>query len=206
MKIYPITDEHRTMIRHFADIFKPGQKKHSETELLKAASESFRPNEAKCTGCGAVGGFSYHGEYRRNLVVFDNEVNTLDLCISRHVCASCGRTHAVLPPFIVPFGSYSLFFIIKVLREYFSRRIMGLTVSDICERHLISVSTLYKWKSLFLAHKSLWLGILEDLKVSDLDFLTMHVPCPSSLKGFSGRFGFSFLQNRAEAATVSAVP
>jgi transposase-like protein len=52
--------------------------------------------------------------------------------------------------------------------DYFSK---SLTVTDICDKYSISVSTLYSWKELFLDHKKLWLGLLEDSCTSSMKFV-----------------------------------
>ena len=67
--------------------------------------------------------------------------------IRRVRCGSCGHTHAILPDHIVPYSTYSLQFILRVLAEYF----LGLrTVEQLCRRYAISASMLYQWKALFL--------------------------------------------------------
>jgi len=76
-----------------------------------------------------------------------------------------------------------------VLRDYFLHRAC---VQKICEHAGIPVSTLYRFKALFLAHKALWLGILEDLKASTEAFLDSMDG--TLLQGFCRRFLFSFLQ------------
>ena len=76
-----------------------------------------------------------------------------------------------------------------VLRDYFLGRAC---VQKICERAGISVSTFYRWKALFLAHKALWLGILEDVGTPAETF--MDGMDGTLLQGFCRKFLFSFLQ------------
>ena len=76
-----------------------------------------------------------------------------------------------------------------MLRDYFLHRAC---VQKICEHAGISVSTLYRFKALFLAHKSLWLGTLEALAVSAEAFLDGMDG--TLLQGFCRKFLFSFLQ------------
>ena len=76
-----------------------------------------------------------------------------------------------------------------MLRDYFLRTVC---VEELCRRAGISVSSLYRWKALFLTHKALWLGILEDLAVAEGTFLSGMDG--SFLQGFFRRFLFSFLQ------------
>lgn len=85
----------------------------------------------------------------------------VSVTVQRYRCSSCVHTHALLPNPLVPYSAYSLRFILLVLRDCF---LQSAYVQEICERAEISVSTLYRRKVLFLAHKALWLGIPEDLK------------------------------------------
>lgn len=55
--------------------------------------------------------------------------------IERVRCGSCGHTHAILP-----YSTYSLLFILRVLAEYF----LGLgSVERLCRRYAVSASMLY---------------------------------------------------------------
>lgn len=97
--------------------------------------------------------------------------------------------HALLSSALVLYSSYSLRFILVVLRAYFLHQAC---VQTICEQAGISVSTLYRWKSLFLTHKALWLGAMESLEASVGSFLDGLDGV--LLQGFCLKFLFSFLQ------------
>ena len=84
--------------------------------------------------------------------------------IPRVLCTSCGHTHALIPDVLIPFGSYSLCFILSALQRYLNR---SSTVAALCDSLQISISTLYGWIHLFEQHASLWLGILH--KVAKLN-------------------------------------
>lgn len=73
-----------------------------------------------------------------------------ELCILRVFCKSCGHAHAVLPDLIIPYSSYSLFFILHVLGQYFAQIS---SIEQICECSGISVNRFFKWLSLWKAHK-----------------------------------------------------
>ncbi len=47
----------------------------------------------------------------------------------------------------------------------------GSTVAQICDKYEICTSTLYAWKALFLEHKRIWLGLLEDTATPTEKFL-----------------------------------
>jgi hypothetical protein len=107
-------------------------------------------------------------------------------------CDSCTHTHAILADILIPYGSYSLLFILLVLRDYFLR---VKTVEALCLKYHISTSTLYAWIHLFHRQKALWLGVLEDLYVSSLAFLSLLDRSDTFTQRFFRRFGFSFLQS-----------
>ncbi|HBK52428.1 DUF6431 domain-containing protein, partial [Syntrophomonas wolfei] len=69
--------------------------------------------------------------------------------IIRYKCDSCGHTHALLPEFLIPYRSYSLLFILAVLKDY------CLTIEKISEKYGIAASTIYTWKALFLKNKKI---------------------------------------------------
>lgn len=111
------------------------------------------------------------------------------MTVRRFRCSSCGHTHALLPSALVPYSSYSLRFILLVLRKHFLGRAC---VQSICEHAEISVSTFYRWKTLFLRHKALWLGVLADMAASPATFLSDMDGC--LLQAFFQKFHLSFLQ------------
>lgn len=72
----------------------------------------------------------------------------------RVFCKSCGHAHAILPDLIIPYSSYSLFFILHVLGQYFAHIS---SIEQICKCSSISVNQFFKWLSLWKAHKQSWL-------------------------------------------------
>lgn len=100
-----------------------------------------------------------------------------------------GHTHAALSGSLVPYRSYFLRFILRVLQCYFLHR---KTVAVFCEAAGISPSILYEWKKLFLRQKSLWLGMLSDMEESAASFLEGF--SGKLLMDFHGTFLFSFLR------------
>lgn len=154
-----------------------------------------------CPFCGAKGNCAAHGSYQRSLLdIRDSKVSCGRVEIKRVRCESCGHTHAIIPDYIVPYSSYSLFFILRVLAAYFLRL---KTVEQLCEQYQISPSTLYQWKLLFLSHKEIWLGVLKDADTTPTKFIQSL-----SAASYSADFGWpfflktarSFLQNHRDAA------
>jgi len=121
--------------------------------------------------------------------------------IQRVRCKSCGHTHAILPDHIVPYTTYSLLFILRVLAAHF---LGSGTVEQLCRRYGISPSMLYQWKAVFLEHKRLWLGVLKHAETGSAQFIRRLLELP----GYSDDFGrpfyrkttFSFLQRHKDAA------
>lgn len=122
-----------------------------------------------CPYCSAKGTLRLFGHYDRYLVEWDGQAQKCStVSVPRHICSSCGHTHALLPSCLVPYKSYSLRFLLIVLRAYFVRT--G-SVERLCEYYGITISMLYRWLDLFKQQKALWLGVLEDMSVQPAAFL-----------------------------------
>lgn len=123
------------------------------------------------------------------------------LRIPRVQC-TCGKSHALLPDFIVPYLSYSLPMILRILSDFFTRR---LTIRGICEKYLVSPPLIYRFKKRFLIHKKQWLGILRDMELSTISF--MKELLTSSYDRFHDAFlrltTYSFLQSHKNPANCS---
>ena len=156
----------------------------------------FQPRLETCPICGSKGNCHIHDYYGRSIIDFKaGKQEKSDLCVLRVFCDSCNHAHAILPDVIIPYSSYSLFFVLRILGEYFA----GLsTIEQLCERYGISQNQLFKWLALFKAHKKEWLGILADAETSDLSFLN-NLAAAGSYSSFSMEFirrsSRSFLQS-----------
>ena len=165
-------------------------------------------SKAVCPVCGAKHACSRHASYERYLISWNfGCVTTGRIKITRLMCSSCGATHAILPATIVPYRSYSLFFILTVLRDYF---IPGrtVTVENICIKYGISISTFYRFLHLFYLHKQLWLGVLENVSISAHSFLNglfeKYPYLSDQLSSFFASHGFSFLQGCRKTACLNS--
>lgn len=161
---------------------------------------SYRPELDTCPWCGAKGDCSVHAYYGRGLADFINgQPARHDITITRVVC-SCGHTHAILPDIIIPYSGYGLFFILRVLAEYFLRLF---TIEKLCERFHITAKQFYKWLKLWNSQKEEWLGMLLSMETSDRSFLCSLVRMPrysDFAAGFVRRFSKSFLQSHKNPA------
>lgn len=158
-----------------------------------------------CPYCGAKHPhWSDFASYERDLISWEKGLPvTYRITVTRIICSSCGHTHAILPEIIIPYGSYSLIFILTVLRDYY---LAHMTVQELCDKYMIATSTLYAWKRLFLIHKKLWLGILEDAATKPLSFLSSLPSLTTSedLAIFSQNHAQSFLQGVTKTAHFSS--
>ena len=191
------------MIRNFELFCKLKFIKKPVLSLLQESIDALPSimSSLSCPLCSAKQGMSLHSHYERHFIDLNTDGVVVDQIINipRLICSSCEHTHAYLPALITPFSSYSLFFVIQVLRDYFLRT---KTVIDICENYLISCSTLYRWLELFRLHKRLWLGELENHIQEPLDFMVAIETYTDFLKHFFELCNRSFLQN-TPSATLS---
>lgn len=153
--------------------------------------DSFRPERQTCPICCSSSNCRIHAYYRRCIIDFiHGKPVTLQITVLRLACESYGHTHSVLPDMIIPYSSYGLFFILRVLGEAFLERI--------CERFCITRNQFYKWKQLFFRNKQEWPGVLCDSETSALDFLMVLALSPAySLfsENFTDKTAYSFLQS-----------
>ena len=181
-------------------------KSSSSVALFDDFMDHFCPGREICPACGSSGNCHPHAYYDRHIVDYhDGKVCEESLHILRVRCCSCGCTHAILPDFIVPYGSYGFLFILQTLREYFTRTQSSLSVEALCERFGIAPRVLYRWLRLWKKHKRLWLGILKDSEVPSLAFLDQLFAghsYPQFLPDFFRQTSFSFLQRHKNPALI----
>lgn len=176
------------------------------TEAMRDFSKEKLPKLAfPCPACGAKHPrWSEFASYDRDLISFEKGLPvTYRITISRISCSSCNHTHAILPEIIIPHGSYSLIFILTVLRDYY---LSQTTIQALCHKYMIAASTLYAWNRLFKFHKKLWLGILADAATKPLAFLS-SLPSPATsndLAVFFQNHAQSFLQGMTKTAHFSS--
>ena len=153
-----------------------------------------------CPACRTRGHFKPHGCYSRYVIDFWNGRPSVFLVtILREKC-ECGHTHALLNDFLVPYSSYTLRFMLQVLKAYLRR---SRTVQKICSDFQITPPTLYRWKRLFLSHRTLLIGLLRSKESDPAYFLQFidRVPVLSDfLEAFFRKVSFSFLQSHHNPA------
>lgn len=108
------------MIRVFNAFCKSFFHNRSDLSIFHKTINDFDVSRAICPLCKAKYRCEDFSTYSRNMISFEKgEVTCHLLSIPRLMCASCNHTHALLPDILIPFGSYSLSFILKVLRAKF---------------------------------------------------------------------------------------
>ncbi len=143
--------------------------KISASRLFQEQIKDFRPELETCPYCGGLRCCVRFASYERYVIDFIDGHPACEIVrVPRIRCRNCGHTHAILTDSLVPYRSYSLFFILRVIGEY----LLHLwTVERLCTRFGITHSMLYRWVSLFHEHKAEWLGTLADLEQTPLVFL-----------------------------------
>jgi hypothetical protein len=177
------------MIREKAIFFKLNSLNSSDSDLFRL----FTPSKEDCPKCRALSRLKPHASYERDLIsIHDGRRREDRVRIKRVLCKSCITTHALLPDILIPKSSYTLRFIIYVLRAYLNR---SGTVEELCSHYQISISTLYRWKKRFRDHANLLLlafNQISQVTIRAIDSVGDIEALPGS---FFNKFGFSFLQN-----------
>lgn len=199
------------MIRKYK-IFRLSQlsEKLTDSELYNYALQNIDFDNFSCPNCGNIGSLKKHAEYERYLIGSNSsDLDDSTVKITRFICTSCNTTHAYIPVFMIPFSVYSLRFVLKVLLCYFQKK---LTVTNICEKFNISVSTLYKWIHIFKKCQKIWIDALEKLlilsgrvdnsrqfnSISTImpeEFISYVIQDKVFLENYQHLFGKSFLEN-----------
>lgn len=113
-----------------------------------------------CPHCNApASSFSHNGSYYRHLVCFTDD-RPVDRFVSVScIRCSCGKTHALLPGFIIPYSVYSFSFIIRLLYYRLTRRFN--TIPDLCAHFDISESTYYRIRQRFITDSHIFMEIFS---------------------------------------------
>lgn len=160
-----------------------------------------------CTSCGVDGSLVRFAFYTRWIIdLIKGQPVAHQIRILRLMCGSCGHTHAVLSDCIIPYSQYSLVFILKTLSMVF---LHADTIEHICDEEQITPAQIYRWKKLYLEHRSLWLTAAERLVTSENDLLDriLHESSPSDLLWqFYRLTGRSFLQSHRNPANSLRPP
>ena len=181
------------MIRVFDAFGKSFFHCNSDLMIFNTFMNNLQVGTLTCPACGAKYNCTAFSSYSRHMITLENGLNTCyNISVERVICNSCHHTHAILPDNLIPFGSYTLSFVLTTLRAYF---LGSKTVTSLCEYFQISVSTLYTWIKLFKEQKHIWLGLLRDSTTSPTNFIDDLLNHRISASTFYDFTQISFLQN-----------
>lgn len=190
------------MIRLFSKLCKCFKQISFENEIniFDEYMESISLKDLICPSCGAKHALSLFASYERHLVTYDGNVTHDNIInISRYICSSCGHTHAILPPVIIPYSSFSFKFTVSIIHDYLIGRFRS--VEAMCKHYGIAISSFYRLFKKLEEHKKLWFGLLEDKLNSSLDFIrNLKIYTFTKIETFIINFfkqnGLSFFQGK----------
>ena len=114
------------MIRPFTVFCKLNQITFSDRQWLEKKAGSLSHTDGVCPVCHAKASLSPFVSYARYLVEWKGSLPaTHEITVQRYQCSYCRHTHALLSSALVPYSSYSLSFILLVLRDHFLGRVCG---------------------------------------------------------------------------------
>jgi len=149
------------MIRALSILCKLNSIKLSDKQLFDICLCHLDITHQTCPYCGSCSNHIIYSYYKRTMITFQGgHRENLEVTIPRIKC-HCGHTHAIIPDVLIPYGSYSLRFILIVLYKYLVR---SCSINELCEKYQISKSTLYEWIHLFICHFNLWAGKINEIK------------------------------------------
>lgn len=180
------------MIRVQALLCKLYSLKISDSELfLLFTQDSKRHCKYTCPCCGNGNDLHYHTSYNRMMISIRRGKRFEETISIRRIICPCGHTHALIPDFLIPYGSYSIRFILSVLFHYLGRKC---SVAALCDYYQISISTFYDWKKLFTNHYNLFIGAINEISRLSYSSLNTIFDISSFPFEFLNGFRFSFLQ------------
>ena len=147
-------------------------KNNNDYEIYRSYTDNTLSEAFICpvNGCKQKGNYHNDGSYNRLLVCFmDNHVERHDILIPCIECNSCGHSHAILAPVIIPYSPFSFHFVISLLYAYITRKYD--TVGKLCLAYDISVSTLYRILHRFISDSKLMFGMMEAAITQALELL-----------------------------------
>ena len=172
----------------------------SDAELVRHALKSLSVKRLLCSFCDQTGCLKIQNRYHRYCIHAVNGRRVEEtVSIPLLVCSGCGASHAVLPDALIPFGSYSVRFVLTMLRAFASRRC---TVADFCDQWQLSQSTVYDWRRRLDSQLSEWISACQTLlrhadslaaeRQAERHAKSQHPPASELIPGFSKLFHQSF--------------
>lgn len=119
----------------------------SITEYHKLGKTNIFPYQYGCNKCGYMGRLHRHGFYSRNVIT---RFSNYRIYILRIKCPSCGKTHSLLPSFLIPYYQYCFDAIFLCLYysyvlEYSYNKIAS-AFKELNSQSYFSISNIYSFK------------------------------------------------------------
>jgi len=95
----------------------------------------FKQQIYECPNCKFEGRLYNHGSYQRNVITEDNSYR---ITINRVKCPICGKTHALIPDFLIPYFQHSFYTVKKCLELKFLERYSYKNIIDYFEQRNIN--------------------------------------------------------------------
>ena len=131
---------------------------------IKRYEEECNYGYIECPCCGSDK-LTFHGSYERNVIVYSEYFK---IKIKRVMCKECGKTHALIPYFLIPYYQHEKTFIYRVCIEKILKETGVCKLSSKVE---ISRQLLYQWNKIFVIHiRYLLTTLSRSLKLS-LEYL-----------------------------------
>lgn len=87
-------------------------------QYVQSLMPTFSDIENKCPYCKCKDTLIKYGHYKRNLSILEgNSIENYVVSVQRVSCKGCGKTHALLPNFIVPYIIMACFSITQIVTE-----------------------------------------------------------------------------------------
>ena len=131
---------------------------------IKRYEEECNYGYIECPCCGSDKLISY-GSYERNVVVYNTYTK---IKIKRVMCKGCGKTHAIIPYFLIPYYQYEKTFIYRVCIEIINKEI---GICNLSSKVKISRQVLYRWMKVFVIHVRYLLTTLSKSLKESLKYL-----------------------------------
>ena len=85
-------------------------------EIIKKYEETNNIMGFVCPHCGGKES-TYYGSYRRNVIEINEKRVETTINIKRLKCSGCGKTHAVIPTFLIPYKQHTVETVNEILKE-----------------------------------------------------------------------------------------
>lgn len=150
-----------------------------------------------CPHCNSTQIIKY-GTYKR-LVIFliDGAIHNKEVKVQRTKCKSCGKTHALLPSFIIPYKQYSVDLIAQILLDLETE-----TYETVSNRYNINVRYIASLKRQYeTKHKSRCKTTFNNLTYDEV-FRKIIDGSNNCIERFIKINNFNFMQNRLTPVAI----